>query len=210
LGRFTPKKLVGGSPYGHRHVQQFDHMFGFRTHYRLVFEQVIDHEPTGGTHMMHIETISRSPQTRVRPVQVRPAGRAGRPGSNGPQPSRPIAAPPRYRGTGVLMSNASHRPRPITPATTVALAMVAAGITVWLGFVAHFGGMLHSGPEKAAVQMPDRLAVVRVEPGETLQRLAARVAPDAPTSQVAARIRELNELKSSAVTAGQTLIAPVG
>jgi hypothetical protein len=189
-------------------VQQFDHMFGFRTHYRLLFEQVIDHELTGGTHMMHIETISRTPATRVRPVQVRPAG--GHPGSRRPQPSRPCTAPPRYRGTGVLMSNASHRPRPITPATTVALAMVAAGITVWLGFVAHFGGMLHSGPEKAAVQMPDQLAVVRVEPGETLQRLAARVAPDAPSGQVAARIRELNQLESSAVTAGQTLIAPVG
>jgi hypothetical protein len=160
--------------------------------------------------MMHIETISPRTPARVRPVQLRPAGRSSRPGSRGPQPSRPVAAPPRYRGTGVLISNASHRPRPITPVTTVALAMVAAGITVWLGFVAHFGGMLHSGPEKAAVQMPDRLAVVRVEPGETLQRLAARVAPDAPTGQVTARIRELNELKSSAVTAGQTLIAPVG
>jgi LysM domain len=107
------------------------------------------------------------------------------------------------------MSTASHRPRPITPATTVALALVAAGITVWLGFVAHFGGMLHAASEKAAVQMPDRLAVVRVEPGETLQHLAARVAPDAPTAQVTARIRELNELDSSAVSAGQTLIAPV-
>ena len=81
---------------------------------------------------------------------------------------------------------------------------------MWLGFVAHFGGMLHAGPETAAVQMPDRLAVVRVEPGETLQRLAARVAPDAPSGQVVERIRELNELDSSAVTAGQTLIAPVG
>jgi len=64
--------------------------------------------------------------------------------------------------------------------------------------------------EQAAAQMPDRLAVVRVEPGETLQHLAARVAPDAPTGQVAARIRELNELDSATVTAGQTLIAPVG
>jgi LysM domain len=160
--------------------------------------------------MMPIETISPRASVRVRPVQVRPASRGGRPGSRGPQPSRPVAAPPRYRGTGVLMSTVSHRPRPITPATTVALALVAAGITVWLGFVAHFGGMLHAGPEKAAVQMPDRLAVVRVEPGETLQHLAARVAPDAPTGQVTARIRELNELTSSAVTAGQTLIAPVG
>ncbi len=160
--------------------------------------------------MMPIETISPRASIRVRPVQVRPAGRGGRPGSRGPQPPRPVAAPPRYRGTGVLMSTAPHRPRPITPATTVMLAVVAAGITVWLGFVAHFGGMLHGGPEKAAVQMPDRLAVVRVEPGETLQHLAARVAPDAPTAQVTARIRELNELDSSAVTAGQTLIAPVG
>lgn len=108
------------------------------------------------------------------------------------------------------MSTATHRPRPITPVTTVALAVVAAGITMWLGVVAHFGGMLHSGPEKAAVQMPDRLAVVRVESGETLQHLAARVAPDAPSGQVIARIRELNELKSAAVAAGQTLIAPVG
>jgi hypothetical protein len=116
--------------------------------------------------MMPIETISRSAPIRVRPVQIRPPARRG--GHRGPQPSRPIAAPPRYRGT------------------------------------------LHAGPEKAVVQMPDRLAVVRVEPGETLQRLAARVAPDAPTGQVAARIRELNELDSSAVTAGQTLIAPVG
>lgn len=160
--------------------------------------------------MMHMETISRTPATRVRPVHVRPAGRSGQPGSKRPQPSRPNTAPPRYRGTGVLMSTASHRPRPITPATTVALAVVAAGITVWLGFVAHFGGMLHNAPEKASVQMPDRLAVVRVEPGETLQHLAARVAPDAPSGQVAARIRELNELESSTVTAGQTLIAPVG
>jgi hypothetical protein len=180
-------------------VQQFDHMFGIRTHYRLLFEQVIEHKLTGGTHMMPIETISPSAPIRMRPVQVRPAGRRGRPGPRGPQPSRPIAAPPRYRSTGVLMSTAPHRPRPITPA-----------ITVWLGLVAHFGGMLHGGTEQAAAQIPDRLAVVRVEPGETLQHLAARVAPDAPAGQVAARIRELNELDSAAVTAGQTLIAPVG
>jgi hypothetical protein len=195
-------------------VQQFDHMFGIRTPYRLLFEQVIDHNPTGGTHMMPIETISPSAPIRMRPVQVRPAARRGRPNARGPQPSRPFAAPPRYRGSGVLMSTAPHRPRPITPAATVTLALLAAAITVWLGMVAHFGAMLHGGIDQpAARQMPDRLAVVRVEPGETLQHLAARVAPDAPIGEVAARIRELNdlsELDSAAVTAGQTLIAPVG
>jgi LysM domain len=160
--------------------------------------------------MMPIETISPSAPIRCRPVQVRPVGHRGRPGSRGPQPSRPVAARPRYRGTGVLMSTAPHRPRPITPATTVGLALLAALITVWLGLVAYFGDMLHGGPEQARARVPDRLAVVRVEPGETLQHLAARVAPDAPTGQVAARIRELNGLDSATVDAGSTLIAPVG
>lgn len=161
--------------------------------------------------MMPIETVSPKFPTRLRPAQVRPGGPHGRPGPRGPRPARPAAPSPRYRGTGVLMSTASHRPRPITPATTVALSLVAAAVTVWLGLVAHFGGMLHAGPEQAARrQMPDRLAVVRVEPGETLQHVAARVAPDAPIGQVAARIRELNDLDSPAVVAGQTLIAPVG
>src|SRR6202042_3172821 len=36
---------VGATFYRLRHVQQFDHMFGFRTHYRLCFEQVIDYKP---------------------------------------------------------------------------------------------------------------------------------------------------------------------
>ena len=75
--------------------------------------------------MMPIETISPSAPIRIRPVQVRPASRRGRPGPRGPQPSRPVAAPPRYRGTGVLLSTAPHRPRPITPGTTVALALLA-------------------------------------------------------------------------------------
>src|ERR1700739_5063042 len=132
-------------------------------------------EPSGGKHMMPVEMIAASAAPRCRPVQVRPADR-GRPGARGPQPSRPVAARPRYRGTGVLMSTAPHRPRPITPATTVALALLAALITVWLGLVAHFGGMLHGGSDQTAGHMPDQLAVVRVEPGETLQHLAARVA----------------------------------
>jgi hypothetical protein len=36
------------------------------------------------------------------------------------------------------------------------------------------------------------------------------VAPDAPARRVAERIRELNDLSSPALVAGQTLIAPVG
>ena len=135
----------------------------------------------------------------VRPG-IRPADARRRPRSR-----RPGGAPIRYRGTGVLVSRAPHRRRPITPVTTVLLALVAAAITVWLGLVAQFGGVVgESGP------VPDRLAVVQVQTGETLQQVAGRVAPDAPVSQVVDRIRELNQLDSVAVDAGQTLIAPIG
>ena len=58
--------------------------------------------------------------------------------------------------------------------------------------------------------MPDRLAVVQVQAGETLQQVAHRVAPDAPVGHVVERIRELNQLESVALDAGQTLIAPIG
>jgi hypothetical protein len=121
-----------------------------------------------------------------------------------PRSNRPATAPMRYRGTGVLMSRASHRRRPITPATTVFLALIAAGITVWLGLVAQFGGV--SGVD---APVPARLAVIQVQTGETLQHVAHRVAPDAPVAEVVDRIRELNQLDSVALDAGQTLIAPV-
>lgn len=146
--------------------------------------------------------------TRRQPVRI-PARGNDRPAPRGPGRRRPGGAPPRYRGTGVLMSTAPHRSRPITPATTVTLALLAAVITAWLGLVAHFGEMI-GGTGDSPIRMPDRLAVVRVDAGETLQHLASRVAPGAPVSQVAQRIRELNGLDSATLAAGQTLIAPVG
>jgi len=121
---------------------------------------------------------------------------------------RPPGAALPFRGTGVLMSRPSHRRRPITPLATVVLAMIAAAITVWLGLVAQLVGSVDS-PD-ATTSLPSRLAVVQVQSGESLQQLAERIAPDAPTGAVVDQIRELNELDSSAVDAGQTLIAPVG
>jgi hypothetical protein len=130
--------------------------------------------------------------------------------SRRPGPSRPPGAPPNYRGTGVAMSAAPHRRRPVTLATTLGLALVAGMITVWLGLLASLGQLVNGDSAGSAAPVPDRLAVVRVEPGESLQDVAHRVAPDAPARQVAERIRELNELNSPALVAGQTLIAPVG
>ncbi len=99
----------------------------------------------------------------------------------------------RYRGPGVVMSRASHRRRPITPATTVGLALLAALVTVWLGVVAQFGGVV--GNTGSSAPVPDTLAVVQVQSGETLQQVAHRVAPDAPVGHVVDRIRELNQLE---------------
>jgi predicted Zn-dependent protease len=111
----------------------------------------------------------------------------------------------RYRGTGVPVSQAPHGRRPVSTAVTIALAALAALITVWLGSLAHF-----SAGAVAPAQLPDQLAVIQVQAGESLQQVAARVAPDAPVSQVVERIRDLNKLDSASLDAGQTLIAPIG
>jgi hypothetical protein len=148
-------------------------------------------------------TVIDTRQHPTRPVEQPPY--RGHNVRRRPRPTRPGGAPLRYRGNGVLMSRASHRPRPITPAKTVLLALLAAVITVWLGLVSQLGGVTG---EQAAV--PERLAVVQVQAGETLQHVAERVAPDAPVGQVVEKIRELNELDSVALDAGQTLIAPIG
>jgi predicted Zn-dependent protease len=88
----------------------------------------------------------------------------------------------------------------------VALAAIAALITLWLGSLAQ----VSAGRQDASATAPDQLAVVQVQAGETLQHLAGRVAPEAPVEQIVTRIRQLNDLDSAAVEAGQTLIAPVG
>ena len=144
------------------------------------------------------------------PVQGLRTGRDGLAHSRRPGPSRPAGAPPRYYGTGVAMSVAPHGRRPVTLATTLGLALVAGIITLWLGLMANIGQAVNGDSAGSAAQVPARLAVVRVEPGESLQDVAHRVAPDAPARQVAERIRELNDLNSPMVAAGQTLIAPIG
>jgi hypothetical protein len=137
----------------------------------------------------------------ARPVRAGSRSRAIR-----PEPARPAVAPRLYRGNGVRMSQAVHTRRRVSTTVSVGLAGIAALITVWLGFIGHFSG----DRVAAAAQPSDQLAVVQVRAGETLQHLAARVAPEAPTAHVVQRIRELNKLESASVDAGQTLIAPVG
>lgn len=155
---------------------------------------------------MAIITREHPTDVVVRTVRPRPVVRRPEQARRRPLAGRPAGAAFSHRGTGVLMSRASHRSRPITPLTTVVLALLAAGITVWLGVIAQFGAAAGQ-PE---TQVPGKLAVVRVQSGESIQQVAHRVAPDAPVTAVVDRIRELNKLPSVALDAGQTLIAPVG
>lgn len=122
---------------------------------------------------------------------------------------RPGIVPLRHRGYGIAVSAAPHPVRArasVGTPVTVALAGLAALITVWLGLLGQAGADRVSSPAAS----PERLTVVQVRAGETLQHLAGRVAPETPTRQVAERIRDLNELGSAAIEAGQTLIVPVG
>ena len=141
----------------------------------------------------------------VRPLAPSGFRPARTPARRRPGPSRPAVAPMRYRGNGIPVSQATHTRKPVSTAVTIALAALAALITLWLGSLAHF-----SAGAVAPVQVPDQLAVIQVQAGESLQQVAARVAPDAPVSQVVERIRDLNKLDSASLEAGQTLIAPVG
>ena len=137
-------------------------------------------------------------------LRRRPSPVVRRPHAMRPGPSRPATAPLQYRGYAVSVSRAPHARRPVSASVTVALAALAALITLWLGTLAQF-----SGERAAAVSVPERLAVVQVHAGETLQQIARRVAPDVPAGQVVDRIRDLNQLESASVDAGQTLIAPL-
>jgi hypothetical protein len=218
-GSATPAVCVGGLFYRR---DTLDRMFDYRTYERVQFEHKSESAAREGRHMTVLDdrqlndrdlACPRPAVTGYRsgvhcragfPVSYRPV--PVRPALHRPLPTRPAVAPLRYHGSGVRVSQAAHTRRPVSTAVSIALAGVAALITLWLGFLAHVSGDRVPVP----AQQPDRLAVVQVHAGETLQQLAGRVAPDAPTAQVVQRIRELNKLDSAALDAGQTLIAPLG
>jgi hypothetical protein len=56
--------------------------------------------------------------------------------------------------------------------------------------------------------VPERTAVVWVEPGETLWDVAERSAPGYDTGAVVHRIHELNEIPGNDVLVGQALQVP--
>jgi hypothetical protein len=83
----------------------------------------------------------------------------------------------------------------------VAVAVASAVVVAGLGLLGDFARQ---------ERVPSASDVVRVREGESLWRLARRVAPSADPGAVAARIVELNDLPAPAVHPGQALLSPVG
>ena len=170
--RRRPRKLVGGPvlSFGNSSITCSIN----RTHERLSFEHKSERATERKARQMTIL------DTREDPADTRRSGRCARSAADDAAGGRgrtgPAGAPLRYRGTGVLMSRASHRRRPITPPTTVVLALVAAGDHG----VARSGGPVRRRRPESPAPVPGTLAVVQVQTGETLQQVAQRVAPDAP------------------------------
>lgn len=141
-----------------------------------------------------------------RPVAVR---------ASRPQPGlrRPVGAavssrpPARRAAGGTRCADRGARPQGALPnrrraAAVAVLTGVALAMLVWLIGVAGAGIEDSSTPAPAATQ------VVHVRSGETLDAVAARVAPDLPRQAVIAQIIELNDMSSVAVRVGQPLVAP--
>lgn len=140
---------------------------------------------------------ARNPYARIetesRPMQVRPAERR----------TTYRAAVPRPRGRHPLPPQPAPIRRPVTPGVLVAAGLLTAVVVIGMISLAHLRA---ADPTPASVVT----SVVAVRDGETLSDVAARTAPDAPTSRVVSEIVSLNGLADSAVRAGQTLVVPVG
>nr|WP_052477895.1 LysM peptidoglycan-binding domain-containing protein [Kibdelosporangium sp. MJ126-NF4]CEL14830.1 hypothetical protein [Kibdelosporangium sp. MJ126-NF4]CTQ96539.1 hypothetical protein [Kibdelosporangium sp. MJ126-NF4] len=85
---------------------------------------------------------------------------------------------------------------------------VAATILIGAGMFAAVLGVGSVAGALTADVVPERTAVVWVQPGESLWDVAERSAPGYDTEAVIARIHELNEISGNNVLAGQALQVP--
>jgi nucleoid-associated protein YgaU len=124
-----------------------------------------------------------------------------------PQPPQPPAAKP---------ARGRHRPdsiraqRVATCVPTVRRARFRLPVSFVIGVVVFLGvvgvGLLAGA--MAGDPVPEKTAVVWVQPGDTLWDVAKRAAPGYDTEAVVARIRELNDVPANGILAGQALQVP--
>jgi hypothetical protein len=84
-------------------------------------------------------------------------------------------------------------------------AVAGIGLMMLVLFVLFFGRVVESGAAPANTGT----AVVHVQSGESLGDIASRIAPEMPTAAVVEKIMDLNAMSNSALSPGQSLVAPV-
>ncbi|EWC58274.1 hypothetical protein UO65_6416 [Actinokineospora spheciospongiae] len=146
--------------------------------------------PTGGKYAQLMTPVRTIP---VPPLD-RPARRPGQ-GRLRPPTRRRVAGAPR-----VVAQARCARRGPVPVPVLLGLASLAAAAVYGLGL---FAGSVAGGAD-----VPVTTTVVRVQPGEGLSDVAARMAPDSDNAAVVARIRELNRLSGGSLRSGQPLTVP--
>ena len=141
------------------------------------------------------QRVARVPVQRTAPADpvVSPPRRVRVHGYVGPPTRRRVAGAPR------VIARPACRPRARVP--FLALFTVAASVCL---AVVGLGMLAGAGSEA----VPTRTEVVRVQPGESLSELAARMAPSSDPGAVVERIRELNSGVADGVRPGQPLRVP--
>lgn len=84
-------------------------------------------------------------------------------------------------------------------------AVVGIGLMMLVLFLMFFGRVVESGAAPANTGT----AVVHVQSGESLGDIASRIAPEMPTEAVVEKIMDLNAMSNSALSPGQSLVAPI-
>lgn len=100
---------------------------------------------------------------------------------------------------------APHTP---TPEQVRRRVVVLGSVLVLLGVLLVVG--LSALRAAGVAPVPTPTGVVQVLPGESLSEVAVRVAPESPGAAVVERIRELNDLSTSTLRTGQSLVVPAG
>ncbi len=134
----------------------------------------------------------------------------------GPRDTR-LPAPRHSRGTECGgTAHPRSRPRPQTSAAARAERVYArrrsvAGILVGaaLAGIVWVFALVGSDYEAASAPAPVATSVVHVRGGETLNSVAARVAPEVPRQAVINQLRALNGMTTTALSVGQALVVPV-
>lgn len=148
-----------------------------------------------------VHRAENAPAPRTAPRRVR--GSVARPSDRrlpAPRPAGTACTQPQRHRSQLDAQAAVYRRRRSVAGVAVGAAL--AGL-VW--FFAIVGGEYQASVEPA----PSSTAVVHVRAGESLSAVASRVAPQMPVETVINRLVELNHLRTSGLTVGQALVAPV-